>query len=174
MPKNSDISVTENRPKKRLKFSEFNRGHDPKDVLALAKDFHGESRFSYIEFAPKKVKAIVERVLNNNKREAILMCWEAERPLGALYCSVGEYHIGYGSLITTCHSIFVRSDIRGSLLSGRVTLGLMKGMESWSKARSSQEILFHATADIDAARVHKFIKRLGYQFIGGSYARSLV
>lgn len=158
---------------KRLRFSEFDLQHDPADIVLLAKRFHEESRFNYIPFAPEKVEGIVERVLGNPKQEAILMCWEGDRALGAVYCSAGEYHIGRGAIMTTFHSIFVLPEIRNTLLSGRVTLSLMKGVESWSQARSAQEILFHATADIEVAKVHKFIKRLGYRFIGGSYAKSL-
>ena len=158
---------------KRLRFSEFDVKHDPADVVFLARRFHEESRFNYIPFAPEKVEGIVERVLRNPKQEAILMCWDGERALGAVYCSAGEYHIGRGAIVTTFHSIFVLPEIRGTLLSGRVALRLMKGVESWSKARSAQEILFHATADIEVAKVHKLIKRVGYRFIGGSYAKSI-
>ena len=143
------------------------------DIVFLARRAHEESRFSYIEFAPHKVRAIAERAISDPKRHAAMMAWDGGKPVGFAYGSIGEYHIGTGTLVTTIHNINVLSEVRHSLRGGRVALGLFRGIETWSKARSSKEILFHVTSDVDLSRTHKFIKRLGYRFIGGSYARSL-
>ncbi|MCT4559723.1 MAG: hypothetical protein N4A61_16885 [Pelagimonas sp.] len=143
------------------------------DILALAEKTHAESRFSYIEFAPYKVRALAERAIQDQKRHAVMMAWLGDKPVGIAYCSIGEYHLGVGTLLTTIHNINVLKDVRHSLRGGRVALGLFRGIETWSQARSSKEILFHVTSDVDLARTHKFIKRIGYRFIGGSYAKSL-
>jgi len=50
---------------------------------------------------------------------------KGDMPLGMLYCSTGEYHIGTDVLLTTIHNINVRRDVRESLSGGRVALGLM-------------------------------------------------
>lgn len=96
------------------------------------------------------------------------------KPAGFAYCSIGEYYIGTGTLVTTIHTINVLREVRHGLRGGRAALGLFRGVETWSNARSSKEILFHVTSDIDLKRTHKFIKRLGYRFIGGSYAKNLI
>ena len=101
-----------------------------------------------------------------------MMCWERGKPVGALHCSAGEYSIGTEVVVSTFHSLFVHPRIRKTLLSGRVTLGLMRGVEKWSQARGAKEILFHATSDIDLPRTHRFVQRLGYKFIGGSYVKA--
>lgn len=142
-------------------------------VMYLAKRSHEESRFSYIAFSHQKVKSIVERVLGDPKRHAIMICYEKQKPIGFVYCSIGEYHIGIGTLLTTIHNINVLKEVRHTLKGGRAVLGLLKGVDSWSRARSSKEILFHVTSDIELSRTHKFIKRMGYRFIGGSYARNI-
>lgn len=142
------------------------------DIVHLAQQAHEESRFSYITFAPHKVRAIAERAIADPKRHAVMMVWESGKPVGFVYCSVGEYHIGTGTLVTTIHNINVLKEVRHGLRGGRVALGLIRGVETWSKARSSAEILFHVTSDVDLGRTHKFIKRLGYRFIGGSYVKS--
>jgi len=143
------------------------------DIIFMAKQSHEESRFSYIKFAPDKVRAIAERAISDPARHAVMMAWDQEKPVGFVYCSIGEYHIGVNTLVTTIHNINVLTNVRHSLRGGRVALGLFKGVESWSKARSSQEILFHVTSGVDLSRTHKFIKRLGFRFIGGSYAKTL-
>jgi len=73
------------------------------------------------------------------------------------------------------HNINVPQDVRHSLRAGRVAIGLFKGVYLvGSKARDAQAILFHVTSDVDLGRTRKFIERLGYRFIGGSYAKTIV
>ncbi|MDX8355529.1 hypothetical protein [Cognatiyoonia sp. IB215182] len=143
------------------------------DIVYLAQQSHSESRFSYIEFAPDKVRSIAERAISDPKQHAVMVCWDADRPVGFVFCSVGEYHIGAGTLVTTIHNLNVLKDVRHSLKGGRVAIGLLNGVTSWSRARSAAEVLFHVTSDVELGRTHKFIKRLGYRFIGGSYAKDL-
>jgi len=88
------------------------------------------------------------------------------------YCSTDEYHIGTDVLLNTIHNINVCRDVRESLSGGRVALGLMSGVKSWSKARAAEEILLHVTSGIDLGRSHKFAKRMGFEFVGGSYVNS--
>ena len=156
----------------KLKFEVLTSMEAIDDIVYLAEQSHKESRFSYITFAPDKVRAIAERALADTKRNGALLCWDKDKPVGFVYCSVGEYHIGTGTLVTTIHNLNVLKDVRHSLKGGRVALGLLNGVASWSKARNSAEILFHVTSDVELGRTHKFIKRLGYRFIGGSYAKS--
>ena len=142
-------------------------------LVALAKAAHEESRLSYIIFAPHKVEAIVRKALADTKRHGIMLCKDHGLVVGAAYCSVGEYHVGAGTLVTTIHNINVLPEKRRGLSGGKIALGLMRGIETWSQARKSKEIFFHVTSDVDLVRTHKFIKRLGYQFIGGSYAKRI-
>lgn len=157
----------------RLSFAVLSSSDVMEDIVFLAEQSHNESRFSYISFAPEKVRAIAERALANPKRHGVMLCRDNGAPVGFAYCSVGEYHIGTGTLVTTIHNLNVLRDIRHSLNGGRVALGLLKGIDSWSRARSSAEILFHMTSGVELERSHKFIKRLGYRLIGGSYAKPL-
>lgn len=140
-------------------------------IVALAREAHEESRFGYIPFSDKKVRKIAMAAFKDQKRHAVMLALKNKIPVGFLYCSVGEYHIGTGVLLTTIHNMNVSRSIRASLSGGRVALGLFKGVETWSKARGAKEILFHVTSDVDLARAHKLAKRIGYKFVGGSYAK---
>ncbi|WP_321362569.1 hypothetical protein [uncultured Celeribacter sp.] len=131
-----------------------------------------ESRFGYIPFSAEKVRKLVETSAKDEKRHGILLAYKSERLVGIAYCSVGEYHIGTGALLTTIHNLNVAKDIRDRLNGGRVALGLFKGVETWSQARGAKEVLFHVTSGVDLGRAHKLAKRMGYQFIGGSYGKA--
>jgi len=142
-------------------------------LIDLAREAHSESRFGYIPFSVDKVRKIALGAFKDTKRHAVMLASRGEVPVGFAYCSVGEYHIGEGVLLTTIHNMNVSRSIRSSLSGGRVALGLFKGIETWSKARGAQEILFHVTSDVSLARSHKLAKRIGYKFIGGSYAKKV-
>ncbi|PRY94225.1 hypothetical protein [Donghicola tyrosinivorans] len=146
---------------------------DVQGLVELARSAHDESRFSYIPFAPQKVEAIIRRSMEDTKRHGVLLCRDATQLVGMVYCSIGEYHIGAATLLTTIHNMNVRPDVRHKLRGGYAALGLLRGVESWSQARNASEILFHVTSDVELQRTHSFIKKRGYRFIGGSYAKSI-
>ncbi|UWP90182.1 hypothetical protein [Aliiroseovarius crassostreae] len=142
-------------------------------IVDLAREAHAESRVGYIPFSAEKVQKIALTAISDDKRHAVMLAEKHGVPVGAAYCSVGEYYIGTDVLLTTIHNINVSRDVRMTLSGGRVAMGLFRGIETWSQARGAQEILFHVTSDIDLARAHKLAKRMGFQFIGGSYAKSI-
>ncbi len=142
-------------------------------LVALAQEAHEESRFSYIRFSPEKVRKIALTALKDTKRHGLFLAEKEEKPVGFAYCSVGEYHIGEGTLIATIHNVNVSRSVRGRLGGGRVALGLFNGIHSWAKARGAAEVLLHVTSGIDLARMHKFAKRNGYRIIGASYANKV-
>lgn len=140
-------------------------------LVDLAHVAHEESRFGYIPFCEARVRDIARRAINNPDRQAVMLALRGRRALGFSYCSVGEYHIGADVLLTTIHVIYVAREVRSGLSGGRVALGLFKGIETWSKARGVSEVLFHVTSGVDLTRSHKLAKRMGYELIGGSYAK---
>jgi hypothetical protein len=157
----------------KLQFRMANAATDIPALIELAREAHTESRFGYIPFSEAKVRKIVATALKDEKRHGIMVVLRGDDLVGAASCSVGEFHIGTGVLLTTIHNINVKRKERASLSGGRVALGLFKGIETWSKARGAEEILFHVTSGVDLARIHKLAKRMGYQFVGGSYAKSV-
>jgi hypothetical protein len=150
----------------------LDRDDDIESIIELARLSHAESRFGYIPFSGDKVRKVVEKALENEKRQGVFFAYKGEVLVGFAYCSIGEYHIGTDVLLTTIHNINVAKDVRHKLDGGRVALGLFKGIESWSQARGAKEVLFHVSSGIDLGRAHKLAKRMGFTFIGGSYAKN--
>lgn len=153
----------------KLQFLVVDNDDDVPSLITLAREAHAESRFGYIPFSADKVAAIAKRAIGDPKQHGIFLATKDDTPLGMLYCSTGEYHIGTDVLLTTIHNINVRRDVRETLSGGRVALGLISGARSWSKARGAEEVLLHVTSGVDLAGSHKFAKRMGFEFVGGSY-----
>ncbi len=141
-------------------------------VIELARAAHEESRLGYIPFSEKKTRRIAEQAMKNPKRHAVMLAFKSDQPVGLLYCSVGEYHIGEGVLLATIHNINVLKEVRASLGGGRAALGLLRGASTWAEARNARELLLHATSDVELPRLHKLAKRAGFKFVGGSYAKT--
>lgn len=146
---------------------------DIPDLVDLAREAHGESRFSYIPFSAEKVAKIAKLALKDDKRHGIFIAARGAVPIGFAYCTLGEYHIGTDVLIATIHNINVSREARQRLAGGRAALGLLNGVKSWARARGASEILFHVTSGSELERTHRLAKRLGYATIGGSYVLSL-
>ncbi|MFQ1700786.1 hypothetical protein ACJ5NV_09330 [Loktanella agnita] len=154
----------------------FRLSTDQRDIpgiVKLAREAHAESRFGYVPFSAEKVARLAKAAFKDDAKHAVMLAERDGHFVGIAYCSVGEYHLGTDVLLTTIQNINVSKSVRASLSGGKIALGLFRGIETWSQARGSKEILFHVTSAIGLPQSHKLAKRLGFEFIGGSYAKSL-
>jgi hypothetical protein len=103
---------------------------DIPSLVQLAREAHEESRFGHIPFSAGKVERIARRALADTRRHGIMLGFRRGEPAGAVYCSVGEYHIGADVLLTTIHNLNVRRSVRARLSGGKITLGLMRGVRN--------------------------------------------
>ena len=156
-----------------FRFYKLSHRDSPVAIVSLARQAHEESRFKEIPFCPDKVHRIIKEALEAPDRHGVLLASRGSKLVGFAYCSVGPYHIGSDVLLTAIHSLYVTRPVRTSLSGGKAGLGLLKGVETWSKARGAREVLLHATAGISLGRTHKLAKRTGYIFIGGNYAKEI-
>ncbi len=63
-------------------------------------------------------------------------------------------------------AIVVDKDVRGTLLVGKVVLGLLSGARSWASIRKSAQMHLHVTSAMAAKNVDRTAKRLGYSLTG--------
>lgn len=136
-------------------------------------EFHEESRFSEIPYSHKKRDDMMVQAINNRERYALMIAEYKGEPVGFLFCTAGEYLVGYGDLITTVYSFYVRKKYRGSLVGGRAAVRLLKGAVKWSQMRNVREIMVHVTSGIDIQRTDKFLRRTGFGIVGANYSLSL-
>ena len=154
-----------------VEFRLANGAVDLPHIVFLAEEAHGESRFGYIPFCAEKTRKVARRALDDPKRHGVMLAFKKDEPIGILYCSIGEYHIGTDVLLTTIHNVNVLKSVRETLAGGRAAVGQFNGARSWSKARGAQEILLHVTSGVGLAGTHRFAKKMGFEFVGGSYVR---
>ena len=72
-------------------------------------------------------------------------------------------------MLMTIHNLNVAKTLRASLAGGRVTLGLLKRAEAWSRAKGAREILFHVTSGVETERTERMMRKLGYAAMGGNW-----
>lgn len=156
-----------------LKFSVVTELDEMLSLEPLAREALAESRFSYFDFAPDKFGKLARVASSDVGRHGVLAAKVGGEPVGFVYCTLGGLAIGNGPMITTVTMFFVDSQKRESLLGGKISYGLLAGLESWTRARGGREIIFHANFGSVSERVHRFLKKRGYETVGGSYAHTV-
>lgn len=142
-------------------------------LVELAREAHEESRFSYIPFSEEKVVKIAQVVLKQSQLNCVFLAEKNGVVVGFSYCSLGEYHIGKGVIVATLQSLCVLHSVRAGLNGGKVALGLIARNINWSRQRGAAELLVHVTSGVNISETHRFLSRIKYDIIGGSYAISL-
>jgi len=145
--------------------------HEP--LLDLFERAHHETRFNYIPFSRDKARRLLCQVMSEDARHMIAAAEVGGTPEGFIYASVGEYFVGSNHLIVTINVVYTSQELRGSLLGGRAAVGLFRAVGRWAEGIEAREILLHVTSGISEERTGRTARRVGFDLIGGSYARSL-
>jgi len=146
---------------------------DLEHLRPLSLELHAESRFGDIPYSHKKRDDLMARAIGDPNRHALIIAELGGEPVGFIFCSVGEYVVGYRDLITTVHSYFVRRKFRGTLVGGRAAVRLLSGVVRWSEARKVREVTIHVTSGIDIGRTDRFLRRARFGIMGGNYSLRL-
>ncbi|WP_298965656.1 hypothetical protein [uncultured Roseibium sp.] len=144
--------------------------------IFLAKEAHSNTVFRDIVFSEEKARTIFESAINRPDRNGLIYATpNVDAPLqenglyGFASVRAGEYFLGSGGLIATVQTLNVSDKISGTLLGGKVSIGLVKALRHWANARGCEHLLIHVTNGVDAARSDGFFRRLGFKTVGGNY-----
>lgn len=149
------------------------RAADLEMLRPLSVEFHEESHFRDIPYSHKKRDDLFMRAIDEPAHWGLLIAEHGGDPVGFSFITAGEYIVGYDALMTTVYSIYVRKNIRGTFLGGRVALRLLTAIKRWSERRNCREIMIHVTSDIDIDRTHRTLSRVGFMPVGMNYALNL-
>lgn len=133
-------------------------------------ELHEESRFSDIPYSHKKRDKLLAKAINEPNLYGLIIAQFGEDPVGYIFCTVGEYLVGDGELITTVYAFYVRKKYRGTLVGGKAAVRLISGVVKWSEARNVREVMIHVTSGIDIQRTDRFLRRAKFGVIGANYA----
>lgn len=153
-----------------LSFRRMKAGDDLERLLDLVEVGHKESRFGYIPFSREKARKIGERALSDPARNLLIVAELRGRPVGFLFASVGEFHIGHGVRLATIHAVYTEPRLRASLCGGRVTTHLFRALTNWAEVAGAHEILLHVTSGVSADATSAMSSKLGFGLIGGVLA----
>jgi GNAT superfamily N-acetyltransferase len=145
--------------------------HEP--LLDLFERAHQETRFNYIPFSRDKARRLLRQVMAEDARHLVAVAEVGGKPEGFVYASVGEYFVGTDALIVTINVIYTSTDIRRSLLGGRIASRLMRAVEQWAKGIGAGEVLLHVTSGIAEDRAGRTAQRMGFAPIGRAYTAKM-
>lgn len=165
-----EASNPENKKASKLKIRLAKSKDDIEFLRPLSVEFHAESRFSDIPYSHKKRDELFSSALKHPDRYALMMAEYDGEPAGFLFCTIGEYIVGYEELITTVYSFYVSRKYRGTVVGGKSAIRLLAGSVKWSQMRKAREIMIHVTSGINVQRTDKFLRRAGFGTIGANYS----
>lgn len=139
------------------------------DLESLAREALNESRYNAATFSPDKFKKHAAEAANAPRYHGVLVAAHGGKPVGFVYCNVGEPLVGTGLLITTVQVLFVAPSIRETLLGGKAFLGLLNGLTAWSNSRNGKEILIHSTSGVNVSEMSRALTRKGFEVCGASF-----
>jgi len=146
---------------------------DRQKVCDLARLAHEESIFSEIPFSEAKFYKALDNTLEEPSAYLGLKVTLDDAILGYCYAMLGGYYIGDGAKVVTVISIFVDQNVRSSVLGGKVTMHLMRGIEKWGREEGASFVMYHVTSGTDVANVDRFFRKMGMTTLGGNYGNKL-
>ncbi len=138
-------------------------------LTPLSRSLHAEGRYRNYPYNLERRNALFAKVIEQPDRNALFIAEKREKAIGFLFCSIGPYMVG-DHLIATVTSYYVSPSVRRGLSGGEAALRLFKGFAAWALKRNAVELQVHAATGIDPDRTDKFLKRMGFQEFGRSYA----
>ncbi len=129
--------------------------------------------YRHIPFSEAKLLRVDGRLVTRLDTTLGVLVERGDAVVGVMLAEVGEYFLGSGGRIATNQVLYVSGRVRGTALGGRVAVKLMRLFIDWAKSKGADEINVHAASGIDPERTDRFLKRLGLQPYGGSYAARL-
>jgi GNAT superfamily N-acetyltransferase len=136
-------------------------------------ELHEESRYSSIPYSHKKRDDLFMKAIQDPDHYGLIIAEYKQEAIGFLFCTIGEYLVGYRDLMTTVFSFYVRKKYRNNAIGGKAAMRMLNGAVHWSKIRNAREFMIHATSGIDRHRTDKLLRHTGFKEMGTSYSLKL-
>lgn len=143
--------------------------NDKDKVRSLTQKSHEETIFGEITFSNRKFNRAFNHTIDDPEHYLGLKVELGEQIVGCCYCMLGGYYIGEGARVVTVNSVFVDSDIRSTIMGGKVAIKLLRGIEHWARRKKAHVILYHVTAGRGIASTDSFFRKMGMTTLGGNY-----
>lgn len=143
---------------------------DLEAVLALGRQAHAESRQASLPRDEDKVRALLEEILRGRKGAHCVLLAESDdgRPVGFLAGQVVEYFFCRQRIAQNI-VFYVLPEYRGRW----VAVKLLYAFRGWARHRGAVELHVGITTGVEVARFDRFLRRLGFHFVGGNYVLAL-
>ena len=143
-------------------------------TLPLALAAHREGRHRRYPLDPERRRRfLTEHFLADPKRYGFLIARHGARAVGMLTCHAQNLYY-CDATVVSCLSFYVPGSVRGTLLGGRVALGLLDAGRRWALNRRAVEWQMHVTNGIHIGHTDRMLRRVGFRQTGGNYAMGLV
>lgn len=114
-------------------------------LLPLARSWHAESQYSHLPFSERKFLTQVIKSLQRQNDGATFYVVRGGEAVGLIDVAAGEAWLCEGGRYATCLAWFVRPDVRGTLMGGRVAWRLLDQAKAWAVATGAATLFLNGT-----------------------------
>lgn len=114
-------------------------------LLPLVRTWHAESQYSHLPFSERKLLAQVIKALQRRDDGATFYAVRGGEAVGLIDVAAGEAWLCEGGCYATCLAWFVRPDVRGTLVGGRVAQRLLDQAKGWAVATGAAALYLNGT-----------------------------
>lgn len=142
---------------------------DVDDIMSLGVRMHQESRFRIYPMHLAKVRASIEKLINNPLAGCVLLARnETGTAVGMLAGYVVDYFFS-NALVAQDSYFFVAPEHRGS----SAALKLLIAFRRWAENRNASELCINMSVDVDQERFNRFMAHLGFRNCGSNFTTPL-
>lgn len=136
-----------------------------RDIINLALTMQEESDFKTVPFdIEQTARSVLGLVINNPRGFGVVAYTDEGEPAGMICGSITDYVFSQGS-VASDFAWFVLPEHRGS----RTALKMLKLFRNWATANGATELYMGITTNVHAERTGEFLKRVGFEHVGGNY-----
>jgi len=136
-------------------------------IRDLGKEMMEESHFNFMSVDYEKTESFFRNCLEN-KQYCLLLAEQGHDPRGMIVAHASEYFFNK-DIIATILMYFVREQHRRS----SAAIKLIHGFRQWAINRNAREILVPVTSGVRIDETDRFLRRAGFDHLGGNYALRL-
>lgn len=144
----------------------FASKNDIPELVKLGKEIYLESQQKDLGFDEARLRNQIEACLRPESKNYCLFVAEREGRIIGVFWGHIDQHFFSKALVATEYMFYVKPDFRGT----SVALRLMHAYKTWAENRNAQEIMICMTIGVEPEKFDRFIKKLGFQYVGGNYS----
>lgn len=138
-------------------------------IRPLIAQMHKESLFSDLPFDEEPLQRIIGFLEDKPERHGSVYAEVDGEPAAFCYFVLRPFLGSSNSIMTSVHTVYLRSDIRSTPIGGYIWHRIMLTIRAWSAPRQSRGVMINGMTGVAIQETDTFVRAHGATPLGGNY-----